>query len=189
MRLRPIQFLGITLLAALQSDCYSCPENPCERNFDLQLWCATSKILDLLAWCATSKVCRVDGKLVTECEADGTTPDCRLWRVTPSSRIEIPFDQVWPVLGKRNDLFIWWGHTFGDEQNVELFFDGVPESEGMCERKPGPDTGSIRCDNLPPTLKLLEFRYNLPGASGGSALIYMDMFDTECEAAHPTCPL
>lgn len=174
---RRIQLVAIVFVTVMQSDCNSCPDDPCEGAFDL------------LGWCATSKVCQVNGQLVTECDTGGKTPNCRLWNVAPNSRIEFPFDQVKPLLGKRNDLFIWWGHTFGDEQNVELFFDGVPEWEGMCERTPGPDTGSILCKNLPPMLKVLEFRYNLPGASGGSALIYFHIGDAECEAAHPTCRL
>lgn len=177
MNLRHFQMLGLVSVAMLQSDCVEdCPPDPCPRNFDI------------LGWCATSKTCRLNGQPVIDCECCGKTPDCPLWRVAPGSRIELPFDQIWPSLGKRNDLYITWGRTFGDEQNVELFFDGVPEAPGMCDREPNPSRPSVSCPNLPSTLQRLEFRYKAPQASGGTALVYLDMFDNECEATVEPCP-
>lgn len=175
MKLRLTEIIGMTLLATLQCDCLGCPDSSCEKLFDV------------MGWCATSKTCHLNGQLATECECCGKTPDCPLWSVSPGTRIEIPFDEVWPLLGQRNDLIVSWSDGFGDESNVELLFDGVPEAPGMCTRKPGQSTGSVSCFNLPRTLQHLEFRYVKPMASGVRALLYIDMIDKECMDAEPPC--
>jgi len=167
MKLRPLQFLGITLLAALQSDCIpSCPENPCEESFDP------------LRWCVTSDTCRLNGQWVSSCS------DCTTWNI---KTLEIPFDEVWPLLGNRNDMLIRWDKFFG-ESTVELVLDGVPATEDQCKRAPFAQFFEMTCLNLPRSMKRLEIKYTPPPGSDG---VEVEAFivDEECEAAHPTCPV
>ncbi len=175
MKFGRMQFLGIGLVGLLQSDCHNCPEYPCDAGFFLN------------GWCATSKTCRVNGQLVTKCEADGTTPDCRLWKLAAGTALEIPLEEVWPLLGKRNDLVIPIGIIGGpgDEGSIKLLFDGVPENDGMCVRT----ARTVSCPNLPESLQRLKLLFDKSPTSGVSALVYLDMHDTECEDTHEVCPL
>lgn len=175
MNLRPFHLLGLIGLATLQADCIpDCAKNLCAPSLDLQ------------GWCVDSNACKVNGLFVATCQG---ALKCPFLEVEPGNTIEFPMEEIWPVLGPRNDLMVTWSYTFGDVENVELFFDGVPEAEGMCQRVPGKHSGAVSCPNLPSTLKRLEFRY-APSASGGtSSRVYLDMGDSECAAANPVCPV
>ena len=162
MNLRPLQFLALAWAAVLQSDCIlSCPPNPCEEFFHP------------LRWCATSNMCRLNGQLMI-------CPDCTLSTIASGNTLEVPFDEIWPLMGKRNDLFIRWDSGLTD---VELFFDGVPAAEAQCKREPFAQLFVLTCSNLPRSLTSIGIRYT----GNGSTEIEFDIRDQECEDANSAC--
>lgn len=167
--------LLVPLFAMIQTDCMVCGEYPCSDTFSL------------VDWCITSKKCRVNGELITDCECCGKTPDCPLLNVREDSRIEIPFDEVWPLVGQRNDLGLFYDSDFGRSENIELFLDGVPPPDGTCVPSDGMYSGELWCRNLPPTLHWLEFHYKKEPASGSKAPIQIELGDKECFDSTPAC--
>jgi hypothetical protein len=176
VKLHPLHVLGLVLVATLQADCtLECRPPPCESG------------LNVLGWCAASKTCRLNGQLVTDCEAGGTTPECPLWHFTNGSRVEIPFDEVWPLLVQSNDLSLRWNSYYVNESHIELLFDGAPATDGMCTPTRTANIGEIECINVPRSLKLLEFRLNLPAGSEGSEHMDLYVYDKECADTHQGC--
>jgi len=170
MKLRPLYFLSLLCISALQSDCVLvCTNDACENSFNL------------LAWCATSNVCRVNGQLVTTC---GEGSDCPL-NVLPGTHYEIPLEKLWPELRTRNDLGFSWKRDFKDESNVAVFLDDVQVTEGVCQREAEANWFYVTCPNLLKSVSRLEFDFIPPkDGSSGDISMTVGMGDWECVAAH-----
>ncbi|MBN4059096.1 hypothetical protein JYT22_00420 [Endomicrobium sp. AH-315-J14] len=164
----------ITLLSASVLSCGGCPDYPCQPPLELNVECA---------W---TKNCEVDGTVVESCEDSGKTPACPLWALPARAKLTIPLGAFWQSLGERNDMWISNFRSPGklgypDLRDAVLLFDGSP-ADG-CYRS----GFEIRCDDVPTTVKTLEFSYGDPDSVTQQSSLHIYMRDLECESEHQIC--